>query len=419
MGSALQTKGQIIAELANQPVHTLGARVSERRQVKQNDALANLRPAVSLLPCPANKDSGLGLVIDIFMANIDADCALLSVKDEATGRYFIRSRAGNVKPGWEKLCQSLPKRIAPTLYNASKDDTELDRLLTDAGISSVLCIPILAEGEAAGALCGIRAVGKTAFTASDLDFASILGKLSSPIIENTKLSSQCDKQRLQLDTLLHEISSAHEAERKRVANEIHDSVAQWLVGASYGIRACGALVSAARFSDLEYELNKVDNVLNKSIKELRRVMANLRTSPLKQLGFVGALRKMAETLGEEGITCHIDIDPGLPKLDAHQENTAYLIIQEALNNVRKHSQGTRVNLRVYCHDNTISVEISDDGQGFDVHAEMNSAAELEHIGLQSMKERAEMLNGYLGIESKPGRGTLLALTFPVSRLVQI
>jgi signal transduction histidine kinase len=163
----------------------------------------------------------------------------------------------------------------------------------------------------------------------------------------------------------------------------------------------------------------VDNVLNKSIKELRRVMANLRSSPLNQLGFVGALQKMAEALGEEGITCHTDIDPELPKLDTHQENTAYLIIQEALNNVRKHSQGTRVNLRVYCRDNTISAEISDDGQGFDVPAVTNSAAALEHIGLQSMKERAEMLNGYLSIESKPGRGTSLAFTFPVSHLVQI
>ncbi len=414
-----QTKGQIIAELANQPVHTSGARVSERCQVKQNDALANLRQASNFLPRQANENNDLGFVIDIFMANIDADCALLSVKDEATGKYFIGSRTGNAKPGWEKLCQSLQTGIAPTLYNASKDNPELDRLLTDAGISSVLCIPIAAEGEATGALYGIRTAEKATFTASDLDFGSILGKLSNPIIENTKLSSQCNKQRLQLDILLREVSSAHETERKRVANEIHDSVAQWLVGASYGIRACGALVSAARFSDLECELNKVDSVLHKSIKELRRVIANLCASPLKQLGFVGALQQMAETLGEEGITCHTDIDPGLPELDAHQENTAYLIIQEALNNVRKHSQATRVNLRVCCHDNTISVEVGDDGKGFDVHAAINSTAALEHIGLQSMKERAEMLNGYLSIESKPRKGTLLAFTFPVSHLVQI
>jgi two-component system sensor histidine kinase DegS len=204
-----------------------------------------------------------------------------------------------------------------------------------------------------------------------------------------------------------------------VANEIHDSVAQWLVGASYSIRACGALVSAARFSDLECELNKVDNVLHKSIKELRRVMANLRASPLKQLGFVGALQYMAETLDEEGITCHLDIDPALPKLDAHEETTAYLIIQEALNNIRKHSQATHVNLRICCRDNAISVEIGDDGKGFDVNTVVNSAVGLEHFGLQSMKERTEMLNGHLNIESKPGKGTVLAFTFPISHLVQI
>jgi signal transduction histidine kinase len=414
MGSVVQTKEQIITELANQPMPTSGAREPERCQAEPEGILAGLWQPINFIPCQVNKDNGLGIIIDKFMANLDADYASLSVRDEATGKYFLKSRAGNVKASWEKLCQDLPKAIVPTLYNASKDDPELGRLLTSAGVSAVLYVPIAIEGEATGTLYVIRATGKAIFTASDLDFASILGKLSSPIIENTELSIKCDQQRLQMDILLREMSSAYEAERKRVASEIHDTVAQWMVGASYSIRVCGALISAARFGELEQELNKVENVLHMSIKELRRVIANLRTSPLKQLGFAGALHQMAETLSEEGITCHIDIDPRLPKLDTHEETTTYLIIQEALNNVRKHSQATGVNLSVHCQDNTIAVEISDDGEGFDMNEVMNSTVVLEHIGLQSMKERVEMLGGYLSIESKPSKGTSLAFTFPVS-----
>jgi signal transduction histidine kinase len=412
MGSIVPTKGQTITKLASLPVCISGTRKLELGQVKSGGALANLWQPISLTPCQAGEKTGLGFIIERFIASIDADGALLLVRDEASGTYFIRSQAGNVQPGWERLCQSLPKTIMPTRYNASKDN-ELDRRLTAAGISAVLYVPVVVEGEVAGQLYIIRTAGKPVFTAIDLEFAATLGKLSQPIIENTELSRKCDQQSLQMDILLREMSAAYEAERKRVANEIHDTVAQWMVGASYGIRVCGALISAARFSELEQELNKVENVLHMSIKELRRVIANLRTSPLKQLGFVGALQRMVETLGEEGITLHLDVDPGLPKLGAHEETTTYLIIQEALNNVRKHSQANGVKLSVRCHDDTIAVEISDDGQGFDVKEVMNSAVPLEHIGFQSMRERAEMLGGHLDIASEPGKGTSLAFTFPV------
>jgi two-component system sensor histidine kinase DegS len=119
-------------------------------------------------------------------------------------------------------------------------------------------------------------------------------------------------------------------------------------------------------------------------------------------------------LNEDGIKCHTEIAGQLPKLTFAQESNTYWIVQEILTNVRNHSRATDVNLRVQFGDNTVSIEVSDNGQGFDPNRVMNSTIHPGQIGLLSMKERAELLGGYLSINSKPGKGTSVNFSFPVS-----
>ncbi len=190
-----------------------------------------------------------------------------------------------------------------------------------------------------------------------------------------------------------------------------------MVGASYDIKACSTLISESRIIELELELDNIRKTLQRSVKELRRAIANLRPLPLEERGLVGALSQAAEVLNEEGIRCHTEIVGQLPELTFAQENTTYWIVQEVLTNIRNHSQATDVNLCIQFGDNTVSVEVSDNGQGFDPNQVMNSTIQLGHMGLLSMKERAELLGGYLSINSQPGKGTSIGFSFPVSSQV--
>ncbi|MEE9399726.1 MAG: sensor histidine kinase, partial [Dehalococcoidales bacterium] len=227
------------------------------------------------------------------------------------------------------------------------------------------------------------------------------------------------RQQHHLEKLLHEISFAQENERRRVAIEIHDGVAQWIVGASYDINACSALIAEHRFAELELELANIKKTLQRSVKELRRAIANLRPLPLEEMGLTGALGQATKVLGDEGIRCQTEVDEELPKLTMAEETTTYWIIQEILTNIRNHSKATDVSVHIRCHDRNVLVEVSDNGQGFDPDVVMNSGIKLGHMGLLGMKERAELLGGYLHINSHPGEGTSIGFSFSASSRVNM
>ena len=242
---------------------------------------------------------------------------------------------------------------------------------------------------------------------------SIRGELLTSL-ENSRMSGSGKKQYIQMQRLLQEISTAQENERRRVAIEIHDGVAQWMVGASYGIKACSILVSELRLDDLQRELAETGQAVQRSIKELRRTIANLRPLPLEELGLVAAIRQVATTLAEDGIICHTEVDVDLPRLSIPEETTTYRIIQEMLTNVRRHSGASEVTVHMQYHDGMYSVAVSDNGQGFAPEEVLNNEMSAMHMGLIGMKERAGLLGGYLTIDSGHGKGTAMRFSFPVS-----
>ena len=242
---------------------------------------------------------------------------------------------------------------------------------------------------------------------------SIRGELLTSL-ENTRMPGSAKKQHLQMLRLLQEVSAAQENERRRIAVEIHDGVAQWMVGASYSIKTCSSLVSELRLDDLQRELAETGQAVQRSIKELRRTIANLRPLPLEELGLVAAVRQAATALAEDGIICHTEVDVDLPRLSIPEETTTYRIIQEMLTNVRRHSGASEVTVHMQYHDGMYSVTVSDNGQGFVPEEVLNNELSAMHIGLIGMKERAGLLGGRLTIDSGRGQGTVMRFTFPVS-----
>ncbi len=398
---------------------TVTQALDRSRQVRESirsDALAPLELAKQ----PATPDTETGVltrIAEISAGETTADYVLLSIKDRCPGKPAVRAEAGCCRPGWRELCDQAALSGETILVDEGRNPPgRLSKRMAEVGVASLMSVPLIIGGTTAGALGLCRTAEKSTFSGGELHFVSVMASWSSMALENSRLLGDIRQEYLRTEKLLEEITVAQENERSRIAFEIHDGVAQWMVGASYRIRTCSRLVAESKLDELDKELTETRSTVQKSIRELRRTIANLRPAPLEEMGLVEAIRRTAATLEEDGINCTTQVDAVLPKLSAAEENTAYWIVQEILTNIRKHARADTVRLRIRSHDHSFQIEISDNGLGFSPERIVSNDTPLTHIGLLGMKERAELLGGFLKIDSGKGRGTSVDFAFPVSSL---
>lgn len=388
------------------------ARARLVRDSIRNEVLNDLGALNHELTTEPGIDKFMDTIVRIGAVSTRSDYVSMVAFANGTTEPFIRSEAGLYNSDWDIIFNRMGEITDPVIINPySQYYSGLIDLMEISGVSSVLHVPIVIKGTTLGAVTCIRKQENGMFAESDLSFMSILAWWTSMAIENTRVYLDYYKEHLHADRLLDRISFAQENERKRVAIEIHDGVAQWLVGASYDVKMCSRLISESNYSELEGTLDKVKNVLQNSIKELRRAIENLPLPPIEEMGLTGSIQRMIQKMEEEGIHCTIEIPDELPALTVAQEKTFYWLIQESLTNVRKHARASNVHIRIEYSGNTLSITIKDDGIGFDISRLMSSDLAVEHIGLFGMKERAEYLNGTIDIDSKPGQGTAIFLIF--------
>lgn len=389
--------------------------LNRSRQIKEiirNEVLTDFNSLNHQLSIGTEINKFMDTVTHLSSVTTSADYVSMMVFGNGSDEPLIKSEIGEADLHWNKILKKLREYEEPVILNDdSQHDNGLVELVNEAGISSMLYIPITVKDHILGSIIQIKKPGSEKFGEADLRFSTILAWLSGMTIENTRIYLDYYKEHVHADRLLDHISFVQENERKRVAIDIHDGVSQWLVGASYDIKLCSRLISESNYSEVEPTLEKVRIVLQNSLKELRRAISNLPLPPLEEIGLVGVIHKLVERVEEEGIKCDLIIPNELPDISLAQEKTFYWFIQESLTNVRKHSQATHVTIKIEYADNSVSISITDNGIGFDLDQVMKSRVFLEHIGLLGMKERADYLNGSFDIDSKPGKGTSVNLSF--------
>lgn len=278
-------------------------------------------------------------------------------------------------------------------------------------------LELLCPIKSRGKLIGILALGKkqsgVLYSHEDVELVMSLASQAGIIIENARMFDSLKNQQFQVQHLLTQAVLAQEEERERISVDIHDSVAQWLVAASYRAQTCNQLLSGDGNSKARDELADIESTLNKSVKELRRVMIGLRPPALDELGLTHALRQSLEDLKSDGLVGKYS-EVGTPfRLPSSVEIAVYRIVQETLTNIRKHASATKVNLRLQFQADRLLVEIRDNGKGFDLSQTLDSAIAVGHMGLLGMKQRAEMLGGEVKIRTGEGAGTTIILSLPV------
>jgi len=204
-------------------------------------------------------------------------------------------------------------------------------------------------------------------------------------------------------------------ERRRIAREIHDGLAQDLASLRFKVRLWHDMVDRDP-TQMHDELDRLREFLGEKIHGVRRSIFALRPVALEELGFYPALRQFVRDFGEQN-QLYVDLRVPTPerRLPPALEPVVFRIIQEALNNVGKHAQASmaRVELAVEPPD-SVTLRVRDDGVGFDPET-VNHAVRYGHLGLTQMRERVEELEGTFVLQSQAGQGTQIDVILPLSR----
>jgi PAS domain S-box-containing protein len=215
-----------------------------------------------------------------------------------------------------------------------------------------------------------------------------------------------------LRALTHRVVQAQEAERGRVAIELHDGITQLLCAILFHSQVLVASLSA-RDGPAKREAMKLRVMAGKTAKEVERIAHNLRPSVLDQLGLVAALRDTSTEFADRTrVEVKLACGQLTTRLPAEAELTLYRILQEALRNVEKHARARHVT--VCLRQRTfVQLAITDDGIGFDPDHLPARRKRKGGLGLLGMRERLEMVGGSFGVESAPGKGTTIHAQIPL------
>ncbi|PKA83517.1 hypothetical protein ATE92_1672 [Ulvibacter sp. MAR_2010_11] len=205
---------------------------------------------------------------------------------------------------------------------------------------------------------------------------------------------------------LSSMIEGQEAERLRIAKDLHDSL--------------GGLLSTvkAHFSTIRKDVpqleqlslsEKTNGLIDEACLEVRRISHNMMPHSLSISGLIGAVEDLGEHLNEEDYAVTVEIKSIPDTLEKTRSVMIYRLLQEIISNIRKHANAKNILIQLIGHNNTIHLLVEDDGNGFDFQEATNNGG----LGLKSINSRVQFLDGTIAWDTHPGRGTSINLNIPM------
>jgi len=275
-----------------------------------------------------------------------------------------------------------------------------DNLLTR---QSHLMIPLIAREQQLG-IINLLCDEDFLIPDEDMELLSSIGSQISEIVANAWLH-------LKLQVLLRSLVEAQEDERKRLARELHDGAGQTLTGLLVRLKTIENKASVPQLKD---DLRTMQGLVSDTIEQIRTLAHQLRPAALEEFGLPIALdalvKEISDQQGMEGI-CECLI--GSNEIPDEIEVVLYRIAQEGMTNILRHAHASRMRLVVDRIEQGVNMIIEDNGLGFDPET-LGTANQKRHLGLISMRERAEILGGSLDIYTAPNMGTTIQVQVPIA-----
>ncbi len=393
----------------------------ERRRV-ENERLRAIYELTTTLTSTLSYRHVLESILDLVAAALDPDreqevinqlvAAVLLFSEGrlvvGSARRFTQADLRVVLEGARGLLGQVLTGGEPLMVPQFAGDPELGRFSILHSCQSIYLFPLRSGFDVFGVLLFAHPEPGF-FTRERQDLLDILGRQAVIAIKNAKL----------YEDLLAEkehIAEVQEEARNKLARDLHDGPTQSVSAIAMRLNFVRMLLEK-KPEAVPLELEKLEELARRTTKELRHMLFTLRPLVLETQGLQAALEAMAEKMRETyGQNVLIQVEPHLEEaLDVGKQGVLFFIAEEAVNNARKHAQAEHIWVTLRDLGREIALlEIKDDGVGFDLKSVMGTYETRGSLGMVNLRERTELVNGLLHIDSAPGKGTSVQVFVPLS-----
>jgi signal transduction histidine kinase len=324
------------------------------------------------------------------------------------GRNVPRSDENRVVSGQSGLIARAIYTAEPTIAEQVSNDPILLQFICMQNVRSAICAPLRAGFEIFGVVL-FASPNLNYFREEHVQLLTTLCNQGIIALRNAQLYQ--DLQGEQRKILAKEAEARH-----KLARELHDGPTQTISAIAMRLNFVRVMLKKEQDPNkVEAEVAKIEDLARRTTQEVRTMLFTLRPVVLETQGLGAALEQYADRLRQTE-ELNIEVDPGTydSQLDKEAESVVFSVVEEAVSNIKKHANANRVLVRLRVEADTFSVEIQDDGVGFDPEA-IQRRREAGHLGLLNMQERAELMGGRFSIQSQPGAGTRVRLDIPLRR----
>lgn len=359
-------------------------------------------------------------VADLITDATDTDVCFVHVVDRSGGRLVL----SGATPPYDRLAGRITLAVGEGISGWVAEHGQAV-VITDNKMSdpryryipelegeqyrSMASVPMVSRpGRLVGVL-NVHSRRRREFSAGDVRLLQTIASLVAGAIENADLHREVMAREQAREQFAERIVALQEAERRRLAAEIHDGISQRIVGLAFHLSAAlDALPTDPQFA--AERIAAARDLAAAALDETRLAIVGLRPPVLDDLGLGPSLESLVRNC--PGLEVEIDIEDC--RLPDHVETALFRIAQEAVQNVLKHADASHLALRLRCRRDRVVLEVEDDGRGFDTTASTGSATGVSY-GLSGMRERAALVDAVLDVRSAPGRGTTVRVSVPLRR----
>ena len=289
-----------------------------------------------------------------------------------------------------------------------RHDPELAQFVALHGCKSVLCVPLRAGFETYGAVV-VASREPSIFTGEHIEMLTAVCSQATIALQNAQLYQSLQQEK-------NRIVEIEENARKKLARDLHDGPTQSLAAIAMRLNYTRKLI-VHQPDKVDEEIARVEELARRTTKEIRHMLFTLRPLVLETQGLVAALEASIQKSNEThpDISIHLEADRVEDNLDLNAQGVVFYIIEEAVGNARKHAKAGNIWIRLKLEPDAVIAEVQDDGEGFDVKGVTSAYESRGSLGMVNMRERAELVNGVLSLDSHPGRGTVITLAVPLHK----
>jgi len=306
----------------------------------------------------------------------------------------------------EKTIQSAD----PLVIQNPTQDPELKKLVVLYGCNSVLLLPLRRGLDAYGVIL-LAHLKADFFTPERVNLVEVISHQAVIAIQNALLFRDLEAEK-------ERIIETQEEARKKLARDLHDGPAQSISAIAMRLSVIRQMVEE-HSAQAAQELEKTEELVRRTSQEIRHMLFTLRPLALETQGLEAALKAMAGKMGDtfqQKVT--IDIEPrAVEMLKPEKQTVVFYLVDEAVHNARKYAKAAEIRVRLQRapqDDAFVLLQVSDNGVGFDVEAVQRDYNARGSLGMVNLRERAELINGALKIDSVPGKGTRVQVIIPVT-----